>query len=115
MRRNDSRPGFTLVELLVVMAIIGILTAMILPAIQRAIEAARRVQCLNNEKNIGLALRTFESRMKSFPPGLPTCRTKPTPSLGRKQLGPIAKARPGYNKFFPTWRKKRPTKTSHFA
>src|SRR5262250_1737305 len=60
--------GFTLVELLVVIAIIGILVALLLPAIQAAREAARRSQCANNMKNMGLALLNYENSNKRLPP-----------------------------------------------
>ncbi len=77
---RPRKPGFTLVELLVVIVIIGILISLLLPAVQSAREAARRITCGNNLKQIGLAVLNYEEQIGSFPPGGitegPCCATK---------------------------------------
>jgi prepilin-type N-terminal cleavage/methylation domain-containing protein/prepilin-type processing-associated H-X9-DG protein len=69
---RNVRRGFTLIELLVVIAIIAVLIALLLPAVQAAREAARRAQCVNNLKQIGLALHNYHSAANAFPEGIDT-------------------------------------------
>jgi prepilin-type N-terminal cleavage/methylation domain-containing protein/prepilin-type processing-associated H-X9-DG protein len=78
--------GFTLVELLVVIAIIGILLGLLLPAVQAAREAARRSSCVNNLRQIGLALQNYHSQYRHFPPAAPLLAKEMDPSIGWRVL-----------------------------
>jgi prepilin-type N-terminal cleavage/methylation domain-containing protein/prepilin-type processing-associated H-X9-DG protein len=90
-RSGGSRRGFTLIELLVVIAIIAVLIALLLPAVQAAREAARRAQCVNNMKQIGLALHNYHQTNDSFPPGCMMNRNSALALVGNQDFSTHAR------------------------
>ena len=99
--RAVQRGGFTLVELLVVIAIIGILVALLLPAVQQAREAARRTQCLNNFRQVGLALHNHHSAQRRFPAGQDQPNQGPWGMGWGGQLLPYMEETNVYNQYDP--------------
>jgi prepilin-type N-terminal cleavage/methylation domain-containing protein/prepilin-type processing-associated H-X9-DG protein len=107
--RSPRRRGFTLVELLVVIAIIGVMVGLLLPAVQAAREAARRMSCSNNMKQLGLAMHNYHDSLNSFPLGAYNLR-EAWPASGsnwRALLLPYIEQRPVYDQL-------QFTATSHF-
>ncbi|WZO98858.1 DUF1559 domain-containing protein [Isosphaeraceae bacterium EP7] len=106
---QKTRRGFTLIELLVVISIIAVLIALLLPAVQSAREAARRMQCTNNLKQLGLALHNYNTAVGAFPPGIVTSADYPT-TLGswtvwspQSMLLPYLEQTPLYNAANFSW------------
>ncbi|HEY4261783.1 MAG TPA: DUF1559 domain-containing protein, partial [Schlesneria sp.] len=97
--RRTSRRGFTLIELLVVIAIIAVLIALLLPAVQQAREAARRTQCKNNLKQIGLAMHNYHDQCNTFPYGCLNVGTYHQRDTWMQQILPMIEQGSLYNSY----------------
>ena len=99
-KMQRPKRGFTLIELLVVIAIIAILIALLLPAVQQAREAARRSQCKNNLKQLGLALHNYHETFSVLPPAhIGRCTTPRLMATGLTMLLPYLDQAPLYNMY----------------
>ncbi len=104
---NNEKRGFTLVELLVVIAIIGVLVALLLPAVQAAREAARRAQCVNNLKQLGIGMQNYHDVHRQFPVGNVSCcwgtwQMSILPFIEQQQLADLYQFIPKNEEFFLT-------------
>src|SRR6266481_4239638 len=93
---THRRRGFTLIELLVVIAIIAVLIALLLPAVQAAREAARRAQCINNLKQIGIAMHNYHDVIGTLPPGF---RAGSVDGTWQMFILPYLEGNPSYNAY----------------